>query len=120
MDLSVHNLAIYSAQVLVVVSAATMGATLFRLAPSRARLIYWRAVVLLCLLLPLLPVRSVDVIAPSTVAVSAALSEPSVAVRNTLSRAPTLPNLITGMLIIGAMARSLWLGLGLLRAQTSK
>ena len=54
------NLAIYSAQVLLVVAAATVSLSLFRLAMPRARLTYWRVVVLLCLLLPALPGRRVD------------------------------------------------------------
>ena len=51
------NLAIYSAQVLLVVAAATVSLALFRLAMPRARLTYWRVVVLICLLLPGLPGR---------------------------------------------------------------
>ena len=49
------NLAIYSAQVLLVVAAATVSLAFFRPAMPRARLTYWRVVVLICLLLPGLP-----------------------------------------------------------------
>lgn len=50
-----HALAIYSAQILVVVSVAAVAATLlFRGTTPAVRLAYWRAVGILCLLLPLL------------------------------------------------------------------
>ena len=45
-------LLVYSAQVLIVVAIATLAASLVRLALPAARLQYWRAVALLCLIMP--------------------------------------------------------------------
>src|SRR5712692_3770195 len=115
-ELSVRNLAIYSMHVLVVVSAATVGITLLRLALPRARLTFWRAVVLVCVLLPVLPARSVEVNVPVAVIVSGVTSQPADAVATVApSLAPMLPRLVTSILIIGVLARSLWLSLGLVR-----
>jgi hypothetical protein len=59
--LSLGNLAIYSAQVLLVVVAATIGARVVARSAPRPRLAFWRAVVVACLLLPLWPTRRIDV-----------------------------------------------------------
>jgi cell shape-determining protein MreD len=52
MALSTLNILIYSAQILVLISAAAIGAAIFRLPLARARLAYWRVVVVACLVLP--------------------------------------------------------------------
>jgi len=52
MALSTTNILIYSAQILVLISAAAIGAAIFRLPLARARLAYWRVVVVACLILP--------------------------------------------------------------------
>jgi TonB family protein len=48
-------LIVYSSQVFLVVSAASLAEMLFRVSAPRARLTYWRAVGALCLALPFLP-----------------------------------------------------------------
>src|ERR1700733_2252328 len=55
MALSTTNILIYSAQMLVLISAAAIAAAIFRLPLARARLAYWRGVVVACLLLPWVP-----------------------------------------------------------------
>ncbi len=63
--LSLSNLVIYSAQILLVVAAATIGGHILRLSAPRPRFAFWRAVVAACLLLPLWPTR-IDVATTST------------------------------------------------------
>jgi hypothetical protein len=52
MAFSTTSIPIYSAQMLVLISAAAIGAAIFRLPLARARLAHWRAMVVACLLLP--------------------------------------------------------------------
>jgi hypothetical protein len=51
MAFSTTSIPIYSAQMLVLISAAAIGAAIFRLPLARARLAHWRAMVVACLLL---------------------------------------------------------------------
>src|SRR5207247_9781829 len=110
------NLAIYSAQVLLVVAAATVSLALFRLAMPRARLTYWRVVVLICLLLPGLPGRR----APSVVQRGDVTSSVLVTDGEPAGmRAPALATAVVESLpwiaVIGAAARGAWLAIGLFR-----
>src|SRR5439155_1478218 len=110
------NLAIYSAQVLLVVAAATVSLALFRLAMPRARLTYWRVVVLICLLLPGLPGRR----APSVVQRGDVTSSVLVTDGEPAGmRAPALATAVVESLpwiaVIGAAARGAWLAIGLVR-----
>jgi len=52
MALSTANILIYSAQILLLICGAAIGALIFRLPLARARLAYWRVVVVTCLVLP--------------------------------------------------------------------
>jgi beta-lactamase regulating signal transducer with metallopeptidase domain len=110
--LSLGNFAIYSAQVLLVVVAATIGARVVAPAP-RPRLAFWRAIIVACLLLPFWPTRRIDVatifsapIATETVRREPGATEP-------FSRAPL--GLIPWLLLAGATARGVWLTIGVLQ-----
>ena len=110
-DPSLGNLLIYSAQVLLVVAGAAIGALIVRPPAPRVRLAYWRAVVAVCLLLPLWPLKRVDVAAAAGTIVSGetvnAASTPT---------SPTAPlSFVPWLLLSGAAARGAWLGLGVLR-----
>jgi hypothetical protein len=111
--LSLGNFAIYCAQVLLVVVAATIGARVVAPSAPRPRLAFWRAVVVACLLLPLWPTRRIDAattfsaaIATETVRREHGATEPS-------SRAPLA--LVPWMLLAGAAARGAWLTIGVLQ-----
>jgi TonB family protein len=119
--LGLYNLGLYVIQVALLVAAASLAASLLRVAMPRARLTYWRAVVFACLMLPLLPVRRIDFVAPVEPAVTA-----SVATATPINRpvaAPASKSVTTGAILplvpriwlIGACARGVWLGVGLLR-----
>ena len=77
-DAGLANLVAYSAQVLIVVAAGALAATLIRLPMARVRVAYWRVVVALCLTLPLLtrPADQVVFVAPP----SAAVAPPTVSI----------------------------------------
>jgi beta-lactamase regulating signal transducer with metallopeptidase domain len=112
--LSLGNFAIYSAQVLLVVVAATIGARVVARSAPRPRLAFWRAVVVACLLLPFWPTRRIDV--PTTtfsaaIATETVLREPGAT--EPFSRAPLA--LIPWLLLAGATARGAWLTIGVLQ-----
>jgi beta-lactamase regulating signal transducer with metallopeptidase domain len=112
--LSLGNLAIYSAQVLLVVMAATIGARVVAPSAPRPRLAFWRAVVVACLLLPLWPTRRIDV----ATTFSAAIATTETVRRQPgetepFSRAPL--GLIPWLLLAGAAARGAWLTIGVLQ-----
>jgi beta-lactamase regulating signal transducer with metallopeptidase domain len=110
-NLSLSNLVIYSAQVLMVVVAAAIGARLVRPPTPRPRLAFWRAVVATCVLLPLWPARRVDLVMTSATIVTDATNRGSKATE----ASPTIPlSLIPWLLLSGAVARGAWLGLGVL------
>jgi beta-lactamase regulating signal transducer with metallopeptidase domain len=110
-NLSLDNLVIYSAQVLLVVVAAAIGAHIVRPSAPRPRLAFWRAVVATCVLLPLWPARRVDVVMTSASTVTDAVDGGSKATE----ASPTVPlSLVPWLLLSGAIARGAWLGLGVL------
>jgi hypothetical protein len=109
--LSLSNLLIYSAQVLLVVVAATIGARIVGLSAPRPRLVFWRAVVAACVLLPLWPAR-VDVATTSAPIVRSETVDPR---SDATDLSPTAPrNLIPWLLLFGAATRGAWLGVGVL------
>jgi TonB family protein len=78
-----HALAIYSAQILVVVSVAAVAATLlFRGTAPALRFAYWRGVGLLCLLLPVLAPAEREPIALSVAFVSASIADQQAVIVN--------------------------------------
>jgi hypothetical protein len=113
MALSTPNIVIYSAQILVLISAAAIGAVIFRLPLARARLAYWRVVVVTCLALPWvsalvnLPPPFVSSHALSGIALG---TSPETVAGSSLS-AQFVPLLV----LLGAGARGAWLAVGLLR-----
>ena len=104
-------LAVYSAQILVVVGVATLAAMAVRLTLPAARLQYWRGVLALCLLLPLVPdFSAAGPAATVTFDVAAAATAP-----RREAAGPWAPALIAPLpwlLAAGAAARLLWLAAG--------
>lgn len=125
LDGSLQNLLLYFLQIMLVVTAASAAAPLLRLAMPRARLTYWRAVVLACLVLPLLPMRRVEHVefAPTAAATgSVAIVAPAtvdipVVVRTADAGSATrlLAVLVPWLLFAGIVGRTAWLGVGLVR-----
>jgi TonB family protein len=108
-------LAIYSAQVLILVGVAALAATAVRLALPEARLTYWRAVLGLCLLLPAVPDLAATVPAASItfemLPGAPAVSEPAAAVPWFAAVLAAVP----WMVAAGAVVRLLWLAAGAAR-----
>ena len=67
MDAFIRTAVIYSLQIFFIVSMAAIGARAIRIPSPRGRLSYWRGVLLICLLIPMLPPRAVGTIAQTTV-----------------------------------------------------
>jgi TonB family protein len=112
MALSTTNILIFSTQMLVLISAAAISAAIFRLPLPRARLAYWRVVVVGCLLLPWVS-DLVNAPAPS----DSPLAVSSVALRittETVSRSSLFARFLPLLLIVGVVARGAWLAIGLL------
>jgi TonB family protein len=104
-------LAIYSAQLLILIGVAAIAATVVRLALPSARLTYWRAVLVLCLILPAMP--DVAVTGPSASVTFDVLP----GVSTTPAAAPTpwtaeLLGAVPWLVAAGALARLLWLAAG--------
>src|SRR5436189_4134164 len=78
-ELSLSNVAIYAAQVLIVVATAEACLRLTRLVEPRTRLAYWRTVIVVCFALPLVANTR-----PSEVQIPAQ----AIAATNTLSGLP--------------------------------
>jgi TonB family protein len=116
-DLTIGNLVAYSAQVLVVVAAGAAAARVIRMPAARVRLVYWRAIAAVCLLLPLLPPPG-DVVLIDAVATPPAMIETAadagVAARD-VPQSRFFPAAMAGWLLLaGAGARAVWLTIGLL------
>jgi TonB family protein len=104
----------YSLQVLVVVAAAALAATTLKQAPPRGRLSAWRGVLLLCLLLPLVPPRTVDLVLPMATDVSTGLgASGSIDVRAAVPHQWTVA--LWQLLLLGALVRGAWLAAGFAR-----
>jgi bla regulator protein BlaR1 len=104
----------YSAQVLILVSAAALAALAVRLSLPAARLQYWRAVVVLCLLLPAVPdLRMAGPVA--TVTFEVAAGAPALAARPGESWVAASAPILPWIVVAGVAARLLWLGLGAAR-----
>jgi bla regulator protein blaR1 len=107
-------LAIYSAQVLILIGVAALAATAVRLALPSARLAYWRAVLVLCLLLPAGPdFKAAGPAASVTFEVLPGAVGPAVAggVTWTTVVLAAVPWLVAA----GAVSRLLWLAAGAFR-----
>ncbi len=108
---------VLSSQVAMLVLFAAASATLGRLRPAGARLLYWRFVVLACLALPVLPVaRPSQTVIPTAVGVVVATTveqAPSSAGPGASSSAAA--SLVVFVLAGGMAMRALWLLSGFLR-----
>jgi TonB family protein len=110
------NLLRYAGQVLIVVAAVELGARLVRPTSARLQLASWRLVIVVCLLLPLVPVRT----SVAWDATASSASRTNTAAISALAGAHALPlsaalALLPWLLIAGAIARAAWLGLGFAR-----
>jgi len=106
----------YSAQVLVVVSVATLGERFLQSAAPAARLAYWRLVGLLCALLPIVavvPARSQEAAVLGTLEGGIAGLTVGGAVSPSMGAAAA--GVVVWVLVAGGAARVAWLGLGLWR-----
>jgi bla regulator protein blaR1 len=106
-------LLIYSAQVLVLVAVAALAALAVRLPLPAARLHYWRAVVVLCLLLPAIPDLRTSGPAASVTFELAAAAVPIA--RSGESWVVSSLDLLPWIAVAGIVSRLLWLGLGAAR-----
>jgi TonB family protein len=113
MALSTTNILIYSAQILVLISAAAIGAAIFRLPLARARLAYWRVVVGVCLVLPW--VSALVSVPPPFVSPHPVSSIAFGITAETGSGSSLFTRSIPLLLLLGAVARGAWLAIGLLR-----
>ena len=114
LPLWLENLAAYSLQVLAVVSVAGALAALFRLQSPRVMLVYWQAVLAVCLLLPWIQPREQDVIPYAATAAPAAFSGASEAAAPAPKPFPIYET-AAAVLVAGFAARLAWLGLGMWR-----
>jgi TonB family protein len=113
--LTLANLAAYALQVAAVVAIGAGLPILLRLASPKARLMYWRSLLLACLLLPLVQPLTPPAIEAPPAAGAAVVSGAAVAVQEQ-DALPTLGwlmgRVIGVVLILGIAARLVWLGLG--------
>jgi beta-lactamase regulating signal transducer with metallopeptidase domain len=113
MALSTTNILIYSAQILVLISAAAIGTAIFRLPPARARLAYWRVLVGACLVLPW--VSALVSVPPPLVSPHPVSSIAFRITAETGSGSSLFARSVPLLLLLGAVARCAWLAIGLLR-----
>jgi TonB family protein len=108
---ALSSLLVYSAQVLLVIAAAAVAARMTRIYAPNVRLWFWRATLTLCLLLPLFASA-----APGP-AVSVSFGSASAALTAYRAVAPAAEwsAAIMTVVIAGAAARLLWIGVGLIR-----
>jgi TonB family protein len=112
MDSLLLALIMLSAQLLVIVSVATIAETLARVTDPRLRVTYWRGVALACLALPLSALAGPEAFGSGVtflVAVEGAASAPIRAVL------PGTGRVVWWLLCAGALARLGWLGAGAMR-----
>lgn len=113
LSLWLENSALYSLQVLALISVAGALAALFRLQSPRVMLAYWQAVLAACLLLPLVQPRQREVIA-----YVASVPEFSGHFDGAAAPAPKpfpVYEAVAAVLAAGFAARLAWLGLGMWR-----
>jgi TonB family protein len=106
-------LALYSLEILLLVASAAAAVSLVRV-PPRGRLVLWRAVVIACLLLPLAPPRVVHVdLMP--MATTARVIDPGSSTLMTGASTASIIGLIPWIVVAGALLRTVWLGIGIIR-----
>jgi len=104
----------YSAQLLILVAMAAMAAAAVRVSLPAVRLQYWRAVILMCLLLPAVPDLGVGR-SPATVTFEMSSGVPAVAVPAVLPRLTALGSVVPWIVALGIAARCAWLAVGAFR-----
>ncbi|HEX6973359.1 MAG TPA: TonB family protein [Vicinamibacterales bacterium] len=114
----VGNLLAYCAQVACIAAAGCALPALLRLDMPSVRFLYWRALVLLCLALPVIqPRRAMEAAAAASAATSSAITGVGVdaAAGGALLSNPAAnwPQLLGLLLAAGFVARLLWMGAGL-------
>ncbi len=106
------NFLYYCLQVILLVLAGTALPALFRLRAPRVLLAYWQGLLVACLVLPLIQPWKFPAPAASSADGSVSISFQGAAGAASEAHAWIFP-LIAGLLAAGALARLLWLGLGL-------
>jgi TonB family protein len=104
------NVAIFSAQILVVIGVAAIASSVVRL-PARAELVYWRGVVTLCLALPLVP--AIPFVAPGLDVVSIVSTTAPARVAAHTNRLVSFATLVPLLVLMGTLVRAVWLAIGL-------
>ena len=112
------NVLIYFSQVLIVIAAAAIGLLVCRVSNARTRLAYWRGAVLACLILPFVPARAAHFASGASAGTEVTTSVSASIAFVQASTTPALSAAGAGMLwvlLFGAAARAVWLGLGFVR-----
>jgi TonB family protein len=111
--LTLANLAAYALQVAAVVAIGAGLPVLLRLSSPKARLVYWRGLLLACLLLPFLQPLTPPAIETPPAPGATVVSGVAVVVRDGEAPAGWLVGQVAGViLVLGIAARLAWLGLG--------
>ena len=111
-ELTLPNLAVYSAQVLVIVAIAAAADHLAGNGLPRMRLIFWRAVLAVCLALPIAAAGAPVASAIVSTEIVSSVAEPIAAIE---SARYSIERVIFFAIAIGIALRAAWLGVGLLR-----
>ncbi|PYR22366.1 MAG: hypothetical protein DMF98_20425, partial [Acidobacteria bacterium] len=116
MDAFPSALATYSVQILLMVVSAACASAMIRVRAPHVRLIYWRFILVVCLLLPLAPPHIVDVDVASGTQVSAAVT----GAREHLAgvQRVSAATAVVWVLMGGILAKALWLLVGLCRLRS--
>ena len=116
-DLIAKNLALYSAQVAILI--AVCGAVIYalRLHAPKPRLIFWHIVLAICVALPFIePWRAPGIASDASVTTSTVVLGPGTAANSGAINIPWVV-IVLGVVALGAIARLAWLAFGLLRLQ---
>ena len=105
-------LALYSLEILLLVASAAAAVSLVRV-PPRGRLVLWRAVVIACLLLPLAPPHVVHVDLMPMATTARVIDSGSTLM--TGASTASIIGLIPWIVVAGALLRTVWLGIGIIR-----
>jgi TonB family protein len=116
-DPMLNNLIAWSLQIAAIVVAATVLPGVLRLRNPAAMLAYWRSVLAVCLLLPVLQPWHVSQVSGLLTSFSAELSGTDSRVGGKIMMVP-VGGIIAYVLAAGTILRLFWLGLGLCRLRT--
>src|SRR5688572_13334052 len=113
MDRWLLTVVVFSAQLLVVVSVATLAESLSRMTDPRLRLRFWRGVAFACLVLPLWGAVAPDAVQPGGTFLGATAA--AATLDNGLSLVRSASSITWWLLCAGALARLGWLCAGAVR-----